>query len=86
MLKFRARAVMQTNAAEEILEVVKILPQDDQLAILQQAKSLANKSKRRSIWDKIRAHAAEIPKEEWDRMPIDGSEQHDHYLYNTPKK
>jgi hypothetical protein len=77
---------MQTDVAHEILEVVKILPQDDQLEILQQARTLAKKGKRPSIWDKIRAHAAEIPDEEWDRMPVDGSEQHDHYLYGTPKK
>ena len=78
--------VMNTDVVNEIFETVKILPEDEQLEILQQARTLANKGKKPSIWEKIHAHSAEIPDEEWDRMPVDGSEQHDHYLYGTPKK
>ena len=77
---------MQTDVATEIFETVKILPKDDQLKILKQAKTLAKKGNKRSIWEKIRAHASEIPYEEWGRMPLDGSEQHDHYLFGTPKR
>ena len=28
----------------------------------------------------------EIPLEEWQELPTDGAENHDHYLYNAPKK
>lgn len=77
---------MQTDVAKEIFETVKILPEEEQLEILQRAKTLAKRGKKASIWDKIHAHAAEIPDKEWDRMPVDGSEQHDHYLYGTPRK
>ena len=24
--------------------------------------------------------------EEWDKLPVDGAEQHDHYIYGTPKR
>ena len=27
-----------------------------------------------------------IPQEDWDKVPHDGSYNHDHYLYGTPKK
>lgn len=77
---------MHTDVAKEIFETVKILPEDAQIKILQQARTLAKKGKKLSIWDKIHAHSAEIPDEEWERMPVDGSEQHDHYLYGMPKK
>jgi hypothetical protein len=41
---------------------------------------------RRTIWDKIEENLSKVPQEVWDRLPTDGAEQHDHYLYGTPKK
>jgi hypothetical protein len=29
---------------------------------------------------------AKLPDEVWENMPTDGSYQHDHYLYGTPKR
>jgi len=29
---------------------------------------------------------ADVPEDEWARLPTDGAEQHDHYLYGTPKR
>ncbi len=40
----------------------------------------------KTIWEKIRERAARIPHEEWENLPTDGSSQHDHYLYGTPKQ
>lgn len=77
---------MQTDVADNILEIVKILPRDKQEKLLRQAKALVKEEEKPTIWDKIHAHAAEIPDEEWEKMPVDGSEQHDHYLYGSPKK
>lgn len=28
---------------------------------------------------------AQVPPEEWDKLPHDGSINHDHYLYGSPK-
>jgi hypothetical protein len=39
-----------------------------------------------SIVDKILRLSAQIPKEEWAKLPRDGSYNHDHYLYGTPKE
>ena len=36
-----------------------------------------------SLWDIIDAIAAEIPEEEWDKIPTDFSENLDKYLYSS---
>jgi Arc/MetJ-type ribon-helix-helix transcriptional regulator len=38
------------------------------------------------IWKRILERSAAIPDEEWDKLPVDGAEQHDHYLYGVPKR
>lgn len=40
----------------------------------------------RPIWDVLEAIGAEVPGEEWDKLPSDLSTQHDHYLYGSPKR
>ena len=37
------------------------------------------------IEEKLRAIWADVPKEEWDRLPPDLTEHLDHYIYGTPK-
>jgi Arc/MetJ-type ribon-helix-helix transcriptional regulator len=41
---------------------------------------------RQPIWERILERAAAIPDEECDKLPTDLAEQHDHYLYGTPKR
>ena len=38
------------------------------------------------IWEEILELTADVPDEEFERLPTDGAEQHDHYLYGTPKR
>jgi Arc/MetJ-type ribon-helix-helix transcriptional regulator len=38
------------------------------------------------IWERILERTAEIPDEVWDKIPTDLAEQHDHYIYGTPKR
>jgi Arc/MetJ-type ribon-helix-helix transcriptional regulator len=38
------------------------------------------------IWERILERAAAIPDTECDKLPTDLAEQHDHYLYGTPKR
>jgi len=28
----------------------------------------------------------DIPSDEWEKLPVDGAENHDHYLYGSRKK
>jgi Arc/MetJ-type ribon-helix-helix transcriptional regulator len=39
-----------------------------------------------TIWDEFAEIAAGVPDEEWAKLPADGAEQHDHYIYSTPKR
>jgi Arc/MetJ-type ribon-helix-helix transcriptional regulator len=38
------------------------------------------------IWEEILELTADIPDEEFDKLPTDLAEQHDHYIYGTPKR
>jgi Arc/MetJ-type ribon-helix-helix transcriptional regulator len=38
------------------------------------------------VWERILERSAAIPDEEWGKLPTDLAEQHDHYLYGTPKR
>ncbi len=38
------------------------------------------------VWEQILELTADIPDEEFDRLPADLAEQHDHYIYGTPKR
>ncbi len=38
-----------------------------------------------AIEDQLRAIWADVPMEEWDRLPADLTEHLDHYIYGTPK-
>jgi hypothetical protein len=37
------------------------------------------------IEERLRAIMADVPKEEWDRLPADLTDNLDHYIYGTPK-
>jgi Arc/MetJ-type ribon-helix-helix transcriptional regulator len=38
------------------------------------------------IWDEALELTADVPEQEWDKLPSDLAEQHDHYIYGTPKR
>jgi len=38
------------------------------------------------IWERIQELTADVPDEVWDKLPTDLAEQHDHYIYGTPKR
>ncbi len=40
----------------------------------------------KTIWEEILEATADIPDEVWDKLPTDLAEQHDHYIYGTPKR
>ena len=38
------------------------------------------------IWERAAELRKRIPAEEWDKLPVDGAEQLDHYIYGSPKR
>ena len=80
---------MQTEIAETIYEKVKILSLDEQqkvLEIVEEKISVSQKKDSRPIWEVAREISESVPFEEWEKLPSDGSVNHDHYLYGAPKK
>ena len=80
---------MQTEIAQTIFEKVKILSLDEQkevLEIVEKKVSVTQKKDSRPIWEVIAEISSQVPDEEWAKLPTDGAENHDHYLYGAPKK
>ena len=78
---------MATNIEEILIDKVRALPLEKQQQVLSFLEGLQpEESRKQTIWEKIREHAKEVPDEVWEQIPADGAEQHDHYLYGTPKK
>ncbi len=80
---------MQTEIAQTIFEKVKILSLDEQqevLEIVEKKVSVSQKKDSRPIWEVITEISGQVPDEEWAKLPVDGAENHDHYLYGAPKK
>jgi hypothetical protein len=48
--------------------------------------SLPDADLNRPIWEVFADLAAQVPDEELDKIPHDGSENLDHYLYGAPKQ
>ncbi len=79
---------MSSNTQETLIEKVKALPAEKQKKVLLYVELMeqSKEQPRKSIWEDIREIAADVPDEVWERLPRDGAEQHDHYLYGSPKK
>lgn len=80
---------MQIEIAQTIYEKVKILSLDKQeevLEFVEEKLSVAEKRDSRPIWEIAKEISESVPLEEWEKLPSDGSVNHDHYLYGAPKK
>lgn len=80
---------MQTDVTQTIAEKVKKLDPEQQKQVLEFVESkffAIEKKETRPIWEVIAEISSEIPDEEWEKLPSDGSVNHDHYLYGAPKK
>ncbi len=83
-------AAIAPDVIQAIHTQVQTLTPEQQQQVLDFAEFLAQKNlsqpAQKSIWEKIDERIAQIPPEEREKMPTDGSYQHDHYLYGTPKR
>lgn len=78
---------MEATVTETLLTKIPRLPLPAQEELLRQVEGLLeNEPCPPTIWEKIRAFAQNVPHEEWQKVPPDGAEQHDHYLYGTLKR
>ena len=52
----------------------------------QQPASRAAAHEPKPIWDEVLELTADVPAQEWDKLPSDLAEQHDHSIYGTPRR
>ncbi len=84
---------MSANLEQTILEKLQALPDNKQQEVLALVDEMLKENqeprpreKIRPIWEIITELSAQVPMEEWEKLPSDGAEQHDHYLYGSPKR
>ena len=78
---------MQTDVAETIFDIVKVLPKTKQKKVLDFVSELqAEETSLKSLFQRIEERGQNIPDEVWKEMPSDGSINHDHYLYGAKKR
>ncbi len=72
--------------AEAASLLVERLMQEQARAKTPVASQLSAAPAEKPIWEEILESTADIPDDVWDKLPTDLSEQHDHYIYGTPKR
>jgi uncharacterized protein YyaL (SSP411 family) len=72
---------------QQIVEKIQTLSDKEREQVLQYVEDVLSKRNRKAtLGEKIQNLTAEVADEVWEKIPSDGSEQHDHYIYGTPKK
>lgn len=84
---------MAANLENKIQEKVKALPPEKQQRVLSMVEEMLSEKEPgqdgvavRPLWEIAEEISAQVPLEEWEKLPTDGAEQHDHYLYGSPKR
>lgn len=86
---------MAANIEEQVIEKLRVLPEDQQAEVLKFVEDLAgletkadnrHPAGRVAIWDKIEEIMRDVPDEVLASIPTDGSINVDHYLYGASKK
>jgi hypothetical protein len=67
---------------------MQVLPLEEQQKVLEFVESIgkSGKPKKLSLLDKLEAISKRVPEEVWEKLPADGAENIDYYLYGAPKK
>jgi hypothetical protein len=85
--------IVAANIENKIQEKVKALPLEKQQRVLSLVEEMLSEKEPgqdgvavRPLWEIVEEISARVPLEEWEKLPADGAEQHDHYLYGSPKR
>lgn len=76
---------MPTDLAQIVAEKMQVLPVEEQQKVVEFVDSLA-KIKRKTLQEKIAERVGKLSAETLEKLPADGAENLDHYLYGAPKK
>jgi len=71
----------------QIVEKIQTLSDEEREQVLHYVEEvLSKRNLKQTLGEKIKEIVADVSNEVWEKIPTDGSEQHDHYIYGTPKK
>ncbi|MBK8467055.1 MAG: hypothetical protein IPL32_14635 [Chloracidobacterium sp.] len=72
---------------EQIVNKIRTLSDKEREDVLRYVNGVISKQDRpKKLGEKIQELVADVPDEVWEKLPTDGAEQHDHYIYGTPKR
>ena len=72
---------------KQIVEKIRALSDEEQADVMRYVDHVLRRNERpATLGERLRQIVADIPDEVWNRVPSDGSEQHDHYIYGTRKR
>ncbi|HEY9896489.1 MAG TPA: hypothetical protein V6D34_13955 [Candidatus Sericytochromatia bacterium] len=74
---------VQGNSFEDVTAKIQIKAKD---YLEQLPADESPQTNDRPIWEIIDDLVKDIPEEELEKLPTDGAEQHDYYIYGTPKR
>jgi hypothetical protein len=79
---------MHTDLSQIVAEKMQTFPIEKQQKVLEFVESIeeTEEPKRQTLLDKLEAISKRVPDEVWEKLPTDGAENIDHYLYGAPKK
>jgi hypothetical protein len=77
---------MQADVTQNIFQEVPMLSEEDQKKVLETVDHLLNERSPKPLSEIFEELSGQIPIEDWQDLPSDGAENHDHYLYGAPKK
>jgi len=77
-----------SSIEEALVERLRALDAEEQKRVLDFVEGIERQKSQpaKTLWDAIQDIVKDVPDEVWERLPTDGAEQHDHYLYGSPKK
>ena len=79
---------MHTDLTQVVAEKMQAFPIEKQQKVLAFVESIeeVQEPKKQSLLEKLETISKRVPDEVWERLPSDGAENIDHYLYGAPRK
>jgi len=83
---FASEDDMVAAAVRDFLRRQQDQAQQDAATAFAPIETPAQSPKRKPLWERAAELRRSIPDEEWAKLPTDGAEQLDHYIYGSPKR
>ena len=84
--QFASAGEMVDKLVREFAQHIRLQPAITQTSPPAGSQEMTVATASKPIWEEILELTADVPEEEWDKLPPDLAEQHDHYVYGTPKR